>query len=278
LLRILKSRVFILILVTIVIFVIMGVSSTQNSNANWVSNIVSVPLSPVQKFLSLAGQKVEAGLSFFNDIKSLKKDNDALKARVNELEKENRELIKLKEKNEELCEALQLKDHFESYELVGANVIAKDPGNWFNVFKIDMGKKDGIVNDAPVLTNEKGLVGRVALCDITSSKVVSIIDEDSVVSAIISKPGGGHVIIRGDLRLKEQGLCRMDYIPFDADVAVDDIVETSGLGGIYPKGIIIGKVTQIRKTNSEMDRYAIVEPVVDFKRIEEVFILKSRKQ
>jgi rod shape-determining protein MreC len=277
LLRILKNKVFILILVTIIIFIVMGVSSTQNSSANWISNIASIPLSPVQKFLSFTGQKVEEGLSFFSDIKSLKEENEVLKARVSELERENRELIGLKEKNEELRKALKLKDNFESYDLVGANVIAKDPGNWFNVFKIDVGKKDGITNNAPVLTNEKGLVGRVQLSDLTSSRVVSLIDEESVVSATISKPGGGHVIIRGDFRLKEEGMCRMDYLPFDADVEVGDVVETSGLGGIYPKGIIIGKIVQIGKTNSEMDRYAIVEPVVDFKRIEEVLILKSRK-
>lgn len=276
-LRLFKNRVFILALATVLILVVMGLSSKPNNKVNWVSNIVSVPLSPVQRFLSFAGQKVEAGLSFFEDIKTLKEENERLRMKISELERENRELMTLKEKNEELRRALKLKDHFEDYDLIGANVIAKDPGNWFNVFKIDVGKVDGITNDAPVLTNEKGLVGRVALSDATSSKVISIIEEDSVVSAIISKPDGGHVIIKGDINLKEQGLCRMEYIPFDVDVEVNDIVETSGLGGIYPKGIIIGRVKEIRKTNSELDRYAIVEPVVDFKRIEEVFIMKSKK-
>jgi len=254
----------------------MGVSSRQDSKTNWIDNLVSVPLSPVQKFLSFAGQRVDSALSFFKDIKAIKEENEDLKIRINELEKENRELLAYREKNEELREALNLKDRFDDYELIGANVIAKDPGNWFNIFKIDVGTKDGAANDLPVLTGAKGLVGRVMISDITSSKIVTIIDEGSVVSGWISKAGGGPVRVRGDLTLKEQGLCRMDYIPVDVDVEVGDVIETSGLGGIYPKGIIIGKVQEVRKTSSELNRYAVIEPAVDFKRLEEVFVLKGR--
>jgi rod shape-determining protein MreC len=68
----------------------------------------------------------------------------------------------------------------------------------------------------------------------------------------------------------------MDYIPVDVDVAVNDLIETSGLGGIYPKGIIIGKVVEIKKASSELNRYAIIQPTVDFKRLEEVYVLRNK--
>ena len=275
-LRLLKNKLFLLILVTIIFFIIMGVSANKDSKVNWINNVASVPMSPVQKFFSSLSQRIEAGLSFFKDIKAIKEENEFLSIKVNDLEKENRELLAYREKNEELREALKLKDRFSDYELIGANVIAKDPGNWFNVFKIDVGRKDGIVNDLPVLTSTRGLVGRILVSDVTSSKVVTVIDEDSVVSGWISKAGGGPVRVRGELSLKNQGLCRMDYIPVDVDVEVGDVIETSGLGGIYPKGILIGKVKEVRKTSSDLNRYAIVEPVVDLKRLEEVFVLKSK--
>lgn len=275
-LRILKNKLFLLILITVASLIVMGVSAKQNSKVNWLSNIASVPFTPVQNFFSAVGQKVDAGLTFFKDIKATKQENEELKAKVNELEKENRELLGYRDKINELREALNLKAQFADYDLVGGNVIAKDAGNWFNIFKIDVGGKDGIANDYPVLTGSKGLVGRILSTDLTSAKVISIIDEDSTVSGWISKPGGGHVRIRGDLALKEKGLCRMDYIPVDVDVAVNDVIETSGLGGIYPKGIVIGKVVEVKKTNSELDRYAIIEPVVNFKKLEEVFILKIK--
>ena len=274
-LRLFKNKVFLLILVTLLIFVFMGITASQDSKANWISNIVSVPLTPVQRFSSFAGQKIDAGLSFFKNIQTTKQENENLKIRINELEKENRELIGFRDKIGSLREALNLKDKFDDYDIIGGNVIAKDAGNWFNVFKIDIGQKDGIQSDFPVVTATKGLVGRVMVSDATSSKVISIIDQDSVVSGWITK-SGGHVIVRGDLSLKDKGLCRADYIPPDVDVEVGDVIETLGLGEVYPKGIVIGKVLEIRKTNSELNRYAIIQPVVDFKRLEEVFVLKNR--
>ena len=254
----------------------MGVSANTNSKINWLNNIISVPLTPVQAFFSSIGQRVEDGLSFFQDIEVVREENDTLKAKVYELERENRELLSFKVKNEQLRQALDLKAQFEDYEIKGANIIAIDPGNWFNVFKIDIGSKDGIKADYPVITSSKGLVGKVMSADLTSSKVLTIIDEDSAVACWISKTGGGHAIVRGDILLKEQGRCKMDYIPLDVDVEVGDVIETSGIGGIFPKGILVGKVVEVRKTNSEMNRYAIIEPAADFKRLEEVYVLKSR--
>lgn len=275
-LRLFRSKWFIVSLITIIILVIMGVSANKNSKINWLNNIASVPLTPVQAFFTSIGQKVGEGFSFFSDINAVRKENETLKIRVNELEKQNRELSSYRVKNEELRKALDLKAQFDDYEIKGANIIAIDPGNWFNIFKIDIGSKDGIKEDYPVLTSSKGLVGRVISSDLTASKVLTIIDEDSAVAGWISKTGGGHAIVRGDILLKEQGRCRLDYIPLDVDVEEGDVIETSGLGGIYPKGIMIGKVIEVRETNSEMNRYAIIEPAADFKRLEEVYVLKSR--
>lgn len=275
-LRLFRNKALLLVLFTIIMLILIGFSSSQNSKINRINNLVSVPLTPIQRFFSYVGQRIDSGLSFLRDMKLIRLENEELKIRINELEKENRELLAYKEKNEQLRKALNLKDRFDDYEIIGGNVIAKDPGNWFNIFKIDVGERDGVMNDLPVLSTGKSLVGRIMATDITSSKVITIIDEDSVLSGWISKAGGGPVRIRGDLALKEQGLCRMDYIPVDVNVEVGDVIETSGLGGIYPKGIVIGKVKEVRTASSELDRYAVIEPSTDFKRIEEVFVLKKK--
>lgn len=273
-LHLFKNKLFLLLIATIIIFTVIGISAQQNSSINKFSSVFSVVMSPLQQFFSFSGQKIEGSLTFFNDIKALKKENDDLKATVDQMQKDNRELAVYKEENQKLKETLNLKDEFNDYDFVGANVIAKDPGNWFNVFRIDRGGSDGIGNDFPVITSS-GLVGRVINPDPTSSKVVSIIDVDSVVSGIISK-NRYVVVVKGDITLKDQGLCRMDYIPAEADVEVGDTVETSGLGGIFPKGIIIGRVKAVSQSTSELDRYAVIDPAVDFKRLEEVFILKNK--
>lgn len=269
-----KSKILLVIVITIVLLVTIALTANSNSSLNWVGNILSVPLSPIQELLSSAGRKIDDAVSFFKDIQAIKAENEQLKNRISELERENRELKVYKEKNEQLREALNLKDRFADYTVVGSNVIAKDAGNWFDIFRIDVGTRDGIKADMPVITNSRGLVGRILSSDLTSSKVISIIDEDSQVAGWISK-SGGHVIVRGDITLKDKGLCRMDYIAGDIDVNVGDVIETSGLGGIYPKGIVIGKVKEIRMINSEFNRYAIIEPAVDFKGLEEVYVLKK---
>ena len=275
-LRLLKNKWVIMSLITVFILIVMGVSANKNSKVNWLNNIISVPLTPVQSLFSSIGQKVGEGLAFFKDIEAVRQENEILKANNNELEKQNRELSSYKVKNDQLRQALNLKSQFDDYSFCGANIIAIDPGNWFNIFKIDKGSNDGIKADFPIVTNEKGLVGRILSSDLTSSKVLTIIDEESAVAGWISKVKGGHAIIRGDMVLKKKGLCKLDYIPLDVDVEVGDVIETSGLGGIYPKGIIIGKVIEVRKTNSEMNRYAVIEPAADFKRLEEVYILKCK--
>lgn len=255
----------------------MGVSVNRNSKLRWLNNIISVPMAPAQKLLTSAGHAVEDGLSFFKDMDAVKKENEKLKSQVAELQIKNREMASLESKNEELRQALNLKQQFGNYKLLGANIIAIDPDNWFNIFKIDIGARDGVKNDYPVATGAKGLVGRVMSTDLTSSKVLTIIDEESAVSCWISKVGGGYAIVRGDLSLKEKGLCKMDHIPLEVDVEAGDVIETSGLGGVFPKGIVIGQVMEVRKTNSELDRYAIIQPAADFKRLEEVYVLKGNE-
>jgi len=277
LLRLFKSKWFIVSLVTIALLVVIGVSANKSSKLNWLSNILSVPLKPVQGFFTSAGREIEDFFAYFQDIDVLREENEALKAEVEELRRQNREYSELKAKNEELRRALNLKAEFADYTITGANIIAVEPGNWFSVFKVDVGEQDGIRADFPVVTGSRGLVGRVVDTDKSTSNIQTIIDEESAVSGWIAKPGGGHAIVKGDLELKEEGLCKLIYIPIEVDIEVGDIVETSGVGGIYPKGIEIGKVIEVRKTNSELGRYAIIQPTADFRRLEEVFILKSEK-
>lgn len=275
--RFIKSKWFIVSLITILLLVVMGVTANKSSKLKWLSNILDVPLKPVQRFFVSVGREIEDIFAYFRSIDELREENEALRAEVADLKEKNREFSGLKEKNKELRRALELKDELGDYTIVGANIIAVEPGNWFNIFKIDIGERDGIQIDYPVITGSKGLIGRVLDTDISTANIQTIIDEESAVSGWIAKDGGGHAIVKGDLQLKEKGLCKLVYIPAEVDIEAGDIIETSGVGGIYPKGIVIGEVIEVRKTNSEFDRYAIIKPAADLKRLEAVFILKPEK-
>lgn len=252
----------------------MGISSRRNSKMNYLGSMVNFVMSPVQQLTRYTGGKIDEITNYFGDVSTLKEENENLKERVEYLEDEVRELESFREKNEELKEVLNLKEQFDDFEFYGANIIAKDMGNWFNIFTINRGLKDDITESDTVIT-QNALVGRVLVSDIMSSKVISIIDVDSTVSARIVRTRD-LVVVKGELKLKEDGLCKIEYIEPHTDISVGDTIETSGLGGIYPRGIIIGEVKEVRQINNELNRYAIIEPAVDFKRIEEVYVLKRK--
>ncbi len=274
-LRLLKKKPFLLFVITVVLFIVMGITSQNNSKLAWFSNLFNTAVSPIQNVLTFSGNKVDKTLSFFNDNKVVREENEKLKKRIDELEKENEDLKKLKSRNDVLMEALNLKNQLKEFDYISANIIAKDPGNWFNIFTIDRGSNNNVNNNSVVVAS-RGLVGRVMVSGPFSSKVISIIDIDSAVSARITK-NSEYVDVKGEISLRDKGLCKMYNIRPGADIAVGDSVETSGIGGIFPKGIKIGEVKEIRQVNNELDRYAIIEPVVDFRRLEDVFVLKSKK-
>lgn len=274
-LRLIKNKAFILIVITIAILVTIGLSALPNSKINYVSDVFSTILSPFQRFFDFSGNKINNFFAHFEDIDRLRAENEALKKKLDEDENKIDSLQELEDKNKELKQLLEIKEQYSNNKSVVANIIAKDMGNWFNIFTIDRGTKDNISNDYPVITS-RGLVGRVMEADVLSSKVISIIDEDSSVSVRLSKTND-LMVVKGDVKLKDEGLCIMEYIPPDVDLSSGDKLETSGMGGIYPKGITVGKVKEVRQKTNGLDRYAIIEPSVDFKRLEEVLVLNTKE-
>jgi len=271
-----RKMLRVVLVITVLIFVFMGVSfATMNSSdeAGAGNNIINTILSPFQKFFSGIGNGVEDFFSYNKDMQTYKEENLALKEKVDELERNVRELTSLETENERLRSILDLKSTDLEDRMVVCEVSAKDPGNWFYVFTIDKGTDHGIKKDDAVMTNQ-GLVGRVTEVGTNWAKVTSIIDADSSVGAVISRTQE-IALVDGDMTLAEQGKCRLDYIKTDVSIVAGDTIETSGLGGIYPRGILIGTVSEIKNDSSGYTRYAIVDTAVDFEKIREVIVIKS---
>ncbi len=273
--RLFENKLFVISLIVFFLFMLAALTAGENSRLNVVRNILTVPLKPLQQGIHTVGNKIKDTILFFQDVRTARTENAELKKRIQEMERELDEVYRLQKENENLKELLSFKEQYEQ-ELVASNIISKDSGNWFEIFTIDRGSKDGIKTDDPVI-NANGLVGRVSRVDLLSSKVVSIIDTESSVSARLSKTRD-LVILRGDAQLRNRGLCRLDYIKPDVEVSVGDKVETSGMNSLYPKGILIGEIVQVIKNEGQFDYYAIVEPAVDFRRIEEVAVIKTTNE
>jgi rod shape-determining protein MreC len=259
--------------ITATVLILMGVSASNRIKATVLEDIVGVVVTPVQKVFNKISSSIENSAEFFASKKLLREQNEELVYRLSELEQKEMKLQQLENENTRLREMLDLKNEHAEFSFVSAHVIAKDPGNWFNTFVIDKGTSHGLEINSAVLTS-KGLVGHIYDIGINRAKVISIIDSNSNVSGIISRTRDVGVI-RGDLELQKEGLSKMDYILKDADVIPGDYVETSGLGGIYPKGILVGKIKEVVKESHEITKSAIIQPAVDFKSLEEVLVISN---
>ena len=190
-----------------------------------------------------------------------------LKGKVRELEKELVELEEVRLENERLRHLLGFKQKL-SESSIPALVIGRDPNNWSSVVFIDKGKNDDIVKNMVVISGQ-GRVGRVRESGKTMSKVMLINDIDSKVGAIVQRSRE-----QGLLTGTPEGNCKLIYLSLDSDVHKGDNVLTSGMGGIYPKEILIGHVVELAKEKGRLYKYAIVEPSSELSKLEEVLCIK----
>jgi len=276
--KIFGNKILLIILAVILSLVIIGFTSNPESKLHGLRNIVTIPAKYVQEFFSKNTKKLNDIIDSIREKRDLLEENRLLKEQINILESSKRALEALQAENARLREAIRLKTKFADYEIIGGNVISKESGNWFDNFRIDKGTKEGLGSDMVVVTHDNCLIGRIYMTDYNSSMIVSIIDQTMGISGWISKPGGGALTVKGDINLKNNGLCRVTNINMEVNIQPGDIIETSGLGGIYPKGIIIGEVVSVVEMPSLNERYALLKPSVDFKRIDEVFVLKQRNE
>ncbi|MBE7030216.1 MAG: rod shape-determining protein MreC [Ruminococcaceae bacterium] len=267
-----KAKI-ILISVTLVLIILMAFSSLPGGKANPVSNVLGVVISPVQKAVSWVLDGTGGFFDYLVNMKQFESDNADLRAHITALENEVRETEQLEKENTRLRALLELRDRSPQYDLEAAQVVARDPGNWFITFTIDKGTSSGVGAGNPVIV-DSGLVGYVYEVGSTWAKVRTIIDPSSAAAATVKRTGDTGVA-EGNMSLSEQGLCAMSYLQKDANITAGDAIETAGTGGIYPPGLYIGKVLSVEADADGISRQAVVEPGVDFESLGMVMVIKS---
>jgi len=199
------------------------------------------------------------------------KENAKLKSELALYNKMQLELEELKKENERLRGLLEYSGSFGECSGVAASVTGRSTDIYFRVFTVNAGRNQGIDVDMPVICAD-GLVGRVTEVGATWSKVTAVIDAETSVPVMVERTRD-NCMVRGVLNTvdSEAGM-ELYYLPRDrTDLVPGDTVITSGIGGIYPKGIKIGSVREVLTADGEAN--AIISPSVDFVHIEEVFII-----
>lgn len=264
-----KKGIIGVIIAIIILIIIVIVSNIKVNNLSYVEGIFNFFVMPVQNGLTYLKNGISNNNSFFTDINNLKEENKTLKEENSKLEQALREFEIVKSENATLREYVNLKDKYAEYTTVPAYVIDKDTSNYSKTIIINIGKNDGIEVNMPVISN-KGLVGHVISVTSSTAKVQTIVDTSSSISCTLTS-SRDTILARGTL--ENETLLKATYIPTDATVMQGDTIETSGLGGIYPKGILVGTIDKVVNTKNITDRYASITTAVDFTKIETVLVI-----
>lgn len=259
------------IIITIILLIIIVVLSNKETDASFFENAANKLVMPIQNGLTYLKNKMSGNSTFFTDISKLKDENIRLKERNSDLEQSLRELENIKTENETLKQYLNLTDKYGDYETIPGYVINKDISNYSKTVIINIGKKDGVEENMTVIADE-GLVGNVISVTDSTAKVRTIVDTASSVSCLMST-NKDSIVCKGTLNNNSE--LKAMYISTDANIVQGDSVETSGLGGIYPKGIHVGTIGKIVSTKNITDRYAIVNTAVDFNKLNTVLVIKN---
>ncbi len=267
-----KKNGIIGIIVTIIILILIVIFSNGEENSNFLQNAVTNLVMPIQNGLTYLKNKLSGNDTFFTDINNLKEENKKLTEKNSQLEQELRELENIKTQNETLKEYMNLTEKYGEYKTIPGYVINKDISNYSKTIVINLGTKDGVEENMTVIA-DKGLVGHVVSVTQSTAKVQTIIDTASSVSCSMSTTKDS-IVCKGTL--DEKSTLKAMYIPTEANIIQGDSIETSGLGGIYPKGIHIGTVKKVTNTQNLTDRYALVETAVDFEKLDTILVIKNQ--
>ena len=261
------------IIITIIILIVVVIVSNISTGNLWaMESAVGKLFMPIQNGIIYLKNKITGNEQELSDIQTLKEENQKLKDENSQLQEQLRELEILKSENNTLKEYVNLKDKYSSYTTVPAYVIQRSLSNYDKLIVINAGTDDGINVNMPVIS-ESGLVGHVISVTNDTAKIQTIIDTASNVSANISNVQDS-VVLKGTLNSTE--ILKATYIPADSTILQGDEVVTSGLGGIYPKGILVGNVKTVVNTQNEADRYAEIVVSTDFSNLETVLVITEQ--
>ena len=268
--RFFRNKPLIVTVIAIIILFVLLVATAGGGSSSGAQSAVGGIFVPVQKFFYQATDNIS---SFFDRAfanSGLTKENAELKTQISELKSELSDYDELKKENERLQELLDFQDAHPEYTLKTAHIVAKNPGNWFDIFTIDLGSEDGIAVNMPVITAD-GLVGRVSGVGLGWAKVTAIIDGSTGISAIVERTRDVGSVRGRTGNEPLETLLDMDFLPMNTDITVGDQVLTSGIDGVYPKGLVIGEVVEVGEESNQ--KKVVINPAVNFKRLEEVMVM-----
>ncbi|MBN1887252.1 MAG: rod shape-determining protein MreC [Thermoflexales bacterium] len=258
------------LIVVLLLATVVSLALHETGQLKPLEDLAMIVIGPLQRATSgLTGSGAEL-FQTFRDARELRAANQLLREANDALTSENIRLREIEAENTALRELLQFKRNAPTYQMLAGEVVGRDPNSLLRYIIISVGELDGVRPGMPVVAGGSRLVGRVADVLPRASKVQLINDAASAVNALVesSRAAG---LIQG----QADGSLRMDYIHMGDEVIPGDIILTSGLGGNFPRALVIGQVTEVEKRDIDLFQSAKVRPAANLDQLEIVLVITN---
>ena len=266
-----STRFKILAGLLIVLFAFMLRATVTGGASVMISQALGVITRPFTSVSASISKETEHFLGSFIHAGEISRENEELREEIRLLNQQLADFEQYKHENEYLREYLEVKEQNPDFKFETAEVIQRDPNNRFYSFMIDKGTMSGIEYLDPVITAD-GLVGRVTEVGLTYAKVVTILDVEMDVGCydVRTRDTG---VLGGDSKLAAQGYCRLSLLPRESVAAKGDLILTTGISGLFPKDLIIGKIVEVEDESHGKSLYAVVEPTAEIATLTDVMVI-----
>ncbi len=253
------------------IAVLLSVLSYLSSTSLFLRNFSGILTHPFQSAAAAVESWSESRHKRYEDTGKLQKENDALKHQLADVQAKLRRAEADSEENERLRKLLSLKEQRRDFTFSAARIVSHNTTNWCSVFTLDAGLSEDIAVGDCVVTEDGYLVGMITEVGKNWSSITTVIDSGTEIGARIFRTSEV-VMAEGDFSLMGKNQLKISYLADASGFVAGDYVVTSGLGGYYPSGLVIGTVDSVR-TDSGEEFYAVVNPLADLDALGEVFVI-----
>ncbi len=264
-----KSGVIGIVVTVIILILLVILSNIKIENLTVVENVFSTIVMPFQNGFTMLKNKISGNNTFFTDLDNLKNENEELKQKNSELEKSLREFEVMKTENEQLKQQLNLAEKYGEYTTVPGTIISRDISNYSKTLVINIGSDNGVKENMTVIADE-GLVGYIVSTTAKTAKIQTIVDSASSTSCLASTTRD---VMTCKGTIESESTLKATNLKIGSNVIQGDSVETSGMGGIYTKGIHVGRIKKVETGTNKIDSYAVIETAVDFNKLETVLVI-----
>ncbi len=269
----LNKRLIVLLVSIILLVALIGISLKERQRLTWPEQFIKDTVGVMERALEKPAHAVAGFFESIEDIKNTYEENQLLKEKLDKYAKLSVDVKNLQQDNEELRAILGKKDSLDSYNGLQATIIGRNPDKWYDLVAIDKGEQQGVKKDMAVIT-EKGLIGKIkSVSQFTSTvELLSSLNRTNRISAVAEGDEKVFGLIEG--YDTEKQMLVFTKIPSDAQVKKDQFVVTSGLGGIFPKGLVIGQIIDVTPDEYGLTQTAYVKPAADLNDIDHVIVAK----